>query len=298
MSSRCAVVRGIGEMRKARDRARRAGRTVSFVPTMGCLHEGHLSLVDLARRHADEVVLSIYVNPAQFGAGEDLDEYPRDLERDLELAAARGVDVVFAPSDAEMYPEPQTIWVEPTEEMARRLCGLSRPTHFRGVLTVVLKLFEIVQPDVAVFGRKDYQQAVLIRRMVRELQLAVRIETAPIVRESDGVAMSSRNEYLTADGRPAARALSGALMTVRVAFRAGERSGRVLGEKARSVMQEAGVRVEYAEIVDADDLSPASEADRSDICVVAGHVGSTRLIDNLLCSPSASPPLQFAGVTK
>jgi len=255
---------------------------------MGCLHEGHLSLVDLARRHADEVVLSIYVNPAQFGAGEDLDEYPRDLERDLELAAARGVDVVFAPSDAEMYPEPQTIWVEPTEEMARRLCGLSRPTHFRGVLTVVLKLFEIVQPDVAVFGRKDYQQAVLIRRMVRELQLAVRIETAPIVRESDGVAMSSRNEYLTADGRPAARALSGALMTVRVAFRAGERSGRVLGEKARSVMQEAGVRVEYAEIVDADDLSPASEADRSDICVVAGHVGSTRLIDNAPLAGSCS----------
>lgn len=255
---------------------------------MGCLHEGHLSLVDLARRHADEVVLSIYVNPAQFGAGEDLDEYPRDLERDLELAAARGVDVVFAPSDAEMYPEPQTIWVEPTEEMARRLCGLSRPTHFRGVLTVVLKLFEIVQPNVAVFGRKDYQQAVLIRRMVRELQLAVRIETAPIVRESDGVAMSSRNEYLTADGRPAARALSGALMTVRAAFRAGERSGRVLGEKARSVMQEAGVRVEYAEIVDADDLSPASEADRSDICVVAGHVGSTRLIDNAPLAGSCS----------
>lgn len=275
-------------MRMARDRARRAGRTVSFVPTMGCLHEGHLSLVDLARRHADEVVLSIYVNPAQFGAGEDLDEYPRDLERDLELAAARGVDVVFAPSDAEMYPEPQTIWVEPTEEMARRLCGLSRPTHFRGVLTVVLKLFEIVQPDVAVFGRKDYQQAVLIRRMVRELQLAVRIETAPIVRESDGVAMSSRNEYLTADGRPAARALSGALMTVRAAFRAGERSGRVLGEKARSVMQEAGVRVEYAEIVDADDLSPASEADRSDICIVAGHVDSTRLIDNAPLAGSCS----------
>ncbi|MEE8561721.1 MAG: pantoate--beta-alanine ligase [Gemmatimonadota bacterium] len=281
-------MRGIGEMRKARDRARRAGRTVSFVPTMGCLHEGHLSLVDLARRHADEVVLSIYVNPAQFGAGEDLDEYPRDLERDLELAADRGVDVVFAPSDAEIYPEPQTIWVEPTEEMARRLCGLSRPTHFRGVLTVVLKLFEIVQPNVAVFGRKDYQQAVLIRRMVRELQLAVRIETAPIVRESDGVAMSSRNECLTADGRPAARALSGALMTVRAAFRAGERSGMVLGEKARSVMQEAGVRVEYAEIVDADDLSPASEADRSDICVVAGHVGSTRLIDNAPLAGSCS----------
>ena len=275
-------------MREARDRARRAGRTVSFVPTMGCLHEGHLSLVDLARCHADEVVLSIYVNPAQFGAGEDLDEYPRDLERDLELAAARGVDVVFTPSDAEIYPEPQTVWVEPPEEMARRLCGLSRPTHFRGVLTVVLKLFEIVQPDVAVFGRKDYQQAVLIRRMARELQLAVRIETAPIVRESDGVAMSSRNEYLTADGRTAARALSGALMAVRAAFRAGERSGRVLGEKARSVMQEAGVRVEYAEIVDADDLSPASEADRSDICVVAGHAGSTRLIDNAPLAGSCS----------
>ncbi len=288
MRSRCAVVRAIGEMREARDRARRAGRTVSFVPTMGCLHDGHLSLVDLARRHADEVVLSIYVNPAQFGAGEDLDEYPRNLERDLELAAARGVDVVFTPSDAEMYPEPQTIWVEPPEEMARRLCGLSRPTHFRGVLTVVLKLFEIVQPDMAVFGRKDYQQAVLIRRMVRELQLAVRIETAPIVRESDGVAMSSRNEYLTAAGRPAARAVSGALMAVRAAFRAGERSGSVLGEKARSVMQEAGVRVEYAEIVDADDLSPASEADRSDICVVAGHVGRTRLIDNAPLAGSCS----------
>lgn len=288
MSGGLQIVHTVRDMRRVREAATASRRTIGFVPTMGYLHEGHLSLVDVARRHADLVVLSIYVNPAQFAAGEDLDEYPRDLERDLDLAGRRDVDVVFLPSDEEIYPEPQTIWVEPPEDIGRRLCGERRPTHFRGVLTVVAKLFGIVQPDVAVFGRKDYQQAVLIRRMVRELDLPVRIELAPTVREADGLALSSRNAYLTAEQRPAALGLSRALRAVRERFERGERSAEVLRELARVLMEEAGVRVDYAEVVDDDDLSPIAEAEAGSVCAVAGYVGTTRLIDNALLAGSSS----------
>jgi pantoate--beta-alanine ligase len=267
-------------MRRVREAATATRRTIGFVPTMGYLHEGHLSLLDVARRRSDLVVLSIYVNPTQFAAGEDLAEYPRDLERDLELANSRGVDVAFIPSDQEMYPEPQSLWVEPPEHMADRLCGSSRPTHFRGVLTVVAKLFGIVQPELAVFGRKDYQQAVLIRRMVRELSLPIRIELAPIARERDGMARSSRNANLAAAERPAARGLSLALRAAREAFRSGERSVEILRAVARERMEAAGVRVDYVEIVDPEDLAPASEAEPGLVCAVAGWVGATRLIDN------------------
>ena len=280
MSDELQVAHTVGEMRRVREAATATRRTIGFVPTMGYLHEGHLSLVDVARRRADLVVLSIYVNPTQFSAGEDLAEYPRDLRRDLELAGRRGVDVVFVPADQEMYPEPQTIWVEPPPELAGRLCGASRPTHFRGVLTVVAKLFGMVQPDLAVFGRKDYQQAVLIQRMVRELGLPIRIELAPIVRESDGIAMSSRNAYLDGEARSAARGLSQALRAVRQAFGSGERSVEQLCEVARERMEAAGVSVDYVEIVDPEDLSPVTDAEPGSVCAVAGWVGATRLIDN------------------
>lgn len=288
MSGALQTVYTVSEMRRVREAATATRRTIGFVPTMGYLHEGHLSLVDVARRHADLVTLSIFVNPAQFAAGEDLESYPRDLERDLELAAGRGVDVAFVPSDEDVYPEPQTIWVDAPEDAGHRLCGARRPAHFRGVLTVVAKLFGIVQPDVAVFGRKDYQQAVLIRRMVRELDMPVRIELAPIVREAGGLAMSSRNAYLTAEQRPAALGLSGALRAVREAFERGERSAEVLRQLARGLMEEAGVRVDYAEVVEANDLSPVVEAQPASVCAVAGYVGTTRLIDNALLAGSSS----------
>ena len=288
MSGVLQVVSTVQEMRRVREAATATRRTVGFVPTMGYLHEGHLSLVDVARRHADLVVLSIYVNPAQFSAGEDLDTYPRDLDRDLELAEERGVDIAFVPADAEVYPTPQSIWVEPPKDVGNRLCGASRSDHFRGVLTVVAKLLGMVQPDVAVFGLKDYQQAVLIGRMARELNLPVRIEHAPVVREPDGLAMSSRNAYLTGEVRPAALGLSGALRAVRDAFGTGERSGEVLRGLARDVMEAAGVRVDYADVVDADDLAPVTEAEPSSVCAVAGFVGETRLIDNAtLAGPSS-----------
>jgi pantoate--beta-alanine ligase len=280
VSRHLQVAHTVGEMRRVREAATATRRTIGFVPTMGYLHEGHLSLVDVARQHSDLVVLSIYVNPTQFAVGEDLAEYPRDLERDLELAGSRGVDVAFVPSDDEMYPEPQSVWVEPPEHMARLLCGSSRPTHFRGVLTVVAKLFGIVRPDMAVVGRKDYQQAVLIQRMVRELHLPIRIELAPVVREPGGIAMSSRNAHVARKQRGAALGLSQALRGVRKAFRSGERSAEILCATARESMEAAGVRVDYVGIVDPEDLSSVSEAEPTSVCAVAGWVGATRLIDN------------------
>lgn len=288
MSRVLQLVHLAAEMRRVREAATGSRRTIGFVPTMGYLHEGHLSLIDLASRHADLVAVSIYVNPTQFGAGEDLDSYPRDLDRDLDLADKHGADIVFVPSDEEMYPWPQTVWVEPPEKMGRRLCGGSRPGHFRGVLTVVAKLFGMVRPDVAVFGRKDYQQAVLIQRMVRELALPVRIELAPIVREPDGLAMSSRNAYLVGGQRRTAVGLPRALRAVRDAFAGGERSAEALRRLARDVMEDAGVRVDYADVVDPDDLSPLGEAGQDSVCAVAGFVGTTRLIDNAsLAGPSS-----------
>ncbi len=259
-------------------RERGAG-PVAFVPTMGALHEGHLSLLDRAREVGGSVVLSIFVNPTQFGPDEDYDAYPRDLDADLSLARARGADLVFAPPASEMYPTAQTIWVDPGP-LAERLCGRHRPGHFRGVLTVVLKLLEVVRPDVAVFGRKDFQQSVLVRAMVRQLNVPVTIETAPIVREADGLAMSSRNAYLSDEERAAARSLSEALRTVRSLFDGGERDPEALGRAARSRMVEAGAEPEYVAIVDPATLERVELAGGGAVCAIAAHVGDTRLIDN------------------
>ncbi|MFW6010544.1 MAG: pantoate--beta-alanine ligase [Gemmatimonadota bacterium] len=273
------LVRTIAELRAELEGDRRAGRTVGFVPTMGYLHEGHLSLVDRARREADVVVVSIFVNPAQFGPDEDYDAYPRDLDRDLEAAADRGVDVVFAPEVAEMYPRPQTVWVEPGP-FADRLCGASRPGHFRGVLTVVLKLFHAVEPDLAVFGRKDFQQLVLVRRMTEELNLPIRILGGPVVREPDGLAMSSRNAYLSDQERRRSLSLSRGLRRARRSFGEGERNPERLEEIAREPLEEADARIDYVEVVDPSTLERPEEARAESVCAVAAHVGDTRLIDN------------------
>jgi len=274
------LVRTKAEVREHVAAARTAGRRVALVPTMGYLHEGHLALIDRARELADFVAVSIFVNPLQFGPAEDLDRYPRDLERDLDLAQRRGADLVFAPSVAEMYPlgEP---WIAVVPERgADRLCGAARPGHFRGVLTVVAKLFGIFSPDVAVFGQKDFQQAVLIRRMVADLEMPVRVEVAPIVREADGLALSSRNVYLSADERARALALSRALEKGRALLAAGETDAEVLRAAVRREMEAAGLEVEYADVVDADTLEPVERAASGAVCLVAARSGATRLIDN------------------
>ncbi|HEU0077697.1 MAG TPA: pantoate--beta-alanine ligase [Longimicrobiaceae bacterium] len=275
------VVRTKAEVRAAVAAAREAGHRVALVPTMGYLHEGHLSLVDRARERAGCVALSVFVNPLQFGPAEDLDRYPRDLERDLRLAEGRGVDLVFAPSAAEMYPggEPRvSVVADPSVE--DRLCGAARPGHFRGVLTVVAKLFGVFAPDVAVFGQKDLQQALLIRRMVADLDMPLEIDVAPIVRESDGLAMSSRNVYLSPEERARALALRRAVEAARSLFASGETRGSALRDAAWSALAVPGVEVEYAEVVDPSTLAPVENAVSGAVCAVAARVGSTRLIDN------------------
>jgi pantoate--beta-alanine ligase len=277
------LARTVAEVRELVADERRAGRVIGLVPTMGYLHEGHLSLVDRCRSLADRVVMSIYVNPLQFGPGEDFEEYPRNLSRDLELAEGRGVDLVFTPDDRELYPSRPAVVVAP-KRLADRLCGSGRPGHFEGVLTVVAKLFGIVQPDIAVFGHKDFQQSVLIRRMVADLNMSVRIDVAPTVREPDGLAMSSRNEYLTPELRARALTISQGLAGAVAAFRAGERSADVLRELARAAMTgEGGVdRIEYVECVSAEELEPVTDvAEQDAVLMIAAHVGSTRLIDNV-----------------
>jgi pantoate--beta-alanine ligase len=269
------------EVRDAVAAARAAGMRVALVPTMGYLHEGHLTLIDRAREVADWVAVSIFVNPLQFGPREDLARYPRNLPRDLELAFARGADLVFAPDVDEMYPAgPPRVSVVPDEEMAGRLCGASRPGHFRGVLTVVAKLFGIFTPDVAVFGQKDYQQATLIRRMAGDLDMPVEIDVAPTIREADGLALSSRNTYLSADDRARALALSRGLSRAQALFSAGETDGAALQAALWGEMSVPGVDPEYAQVVDAATLAPVERAKASDVMAVAARVGSTRLIDN------------------
>jgi pantoate--beta-alanine ligase len=252
---------------------------------MGYLHEGHLSLIDRAREHADCAALSVFVNPLQFGPGEDLDRYPRDLERDVALAASRGVDLLFAPSTAEMYPRGEPWITVVPERGADRLCGASRPGHFRGVLTVVAKLFGIFTPDLALFGQKDLQQAALIRRMVEELEIQLRIEIAPTAREEGGLAMSSRNSYLSAEERERALALFGSLRRAQALFSAGESDAEVLRAAMRRTLEAGGVEAEYAEVVDPDTLNPLARARPGTVCMVAGRVGSTRLIDNHILEP-------------
>jgi pantoate--beta-alanine ligase len=262
-------------------RAERArGHRLGFVPTMGALHEGHLRLVDRARERADRVVMSIFVNPLQFGPTEDFTRYPRDLARDRELASERGVDCLFVPALEAVYPREPLVRVAPGP-MADTLEGAVRPGHFTGVLTVVAKLFHIVEPDIAVFGRKDFQQAMLVRRMVADLDFGIEIDVAPTVRELDGLALSSRNAYLSGDERRAALALARALRGVEQAWRAGEADPKALRRRGADVLQAPGVTLGYLELVD-EELRPVARADARTVVVLAAQVGSTRLLDNVV----------------
>jgi pantoate--beta-alanine ligase len=252
---------------------------------MGALHEGHLSLVRAAKAKCDSVAVSIFVNPTQFGPKEDLAKYPRQFERDCALLKKEGVAIVFAPSAEEMYPKREVTWVV-VEGLSEKLDGRSRPGHFRGVTTVVSKLFHIVEPDVAFFGQKDAAQSAIIRRLVRDLNFPVKVVICPIVRERDGLAMSSRNAYLQPDERVRALALQRSLRRVQEQFRAGERSADKFIATATEVFaQEPQVRLDYFEVVDPDTLDPVEIISRPTLVAVAAYVGTTRLIDNIVLKP-------------
>lgn len=276
------IIRDIAGIRRFVAAQRQQGKRIGLVPTMGYLHEGHLSLVQVARDRAEIVIMSIFVNPLQFGVNEDLDRYPRDLERDSRLAEAAGVAAIFSPSAEEMYPPGFCTSVE-VEKLTEGLCGRSRPGHFRGVTTVVCKLFNCVQPEVAVFGQKDAQQAAIIRKMTSDLNLPVEIIVAPIVREEDGLAMSSRNVYLTAAERQAALVLSRSLQLARQMVARGEReAGRLRQAISEMISSEPAAKIDYVEIVGAADLAPVEQLSSSTLIAVAVRFGTTRLIDNVV----------------
>jgi len=276
------VLTTIEAMRSASRAAKTAGKRVGFVPTMGALHEGHLSLVRSAKAQCDVVAASIFVNPTQFGPNEDFSKYPRAFERDRELFAKEGVELLFAPAVEEMYPAGAVTYVT-VEGMSERLCGKSRPGHFRGVTTVVSKLFSIVEPDMAFFGQKDAAQVAIIRRMVRDLNIPVEIAVCPIVREADGLAMSSRNTYLDLQQRKAALVLYRSLQKVKREFESGESNAAKLAEQGRKLFaQEPSVRLDYLEIVDPDNLEALDNVESSALVAVAAFLGATRLIDNFI----------------
>jgi len=275
------VVHTIAEVRAAVDRARGLGMSIAFVPTMGALHEGHAALVRAAGKPCSFVVVSIFVNPKQFGPTEDFAKYPRTLDADRELCTEAGANLIFAPSAEEMYPEGAVTFVE-VAKLGDVLCGASRPGHFRGVCTVVLKLFNIVQPDAAYFGAKDYQQARIIERMVRDLDVPVEVKIEPTVREADGLAFSSRNRYLSPAERAAASGIYRALVGVRDCTQAGETTAVSLEKQLNeSLAAIPGARVDYARIVDAETLEPVSNLNRPAVAAVAVYLGTTRLIDNI-----------------
>jgi pantoate--beta-alanine ligase len=275
------VIRKIKSMQKIADDLRKKGKKIAFVPTMGYLHEGHLSLVRIAKKWGDVVVVSIFVNPTQFGPSEDYNSYPRDEKRDLSLLKKEKVDFVFIPSVEEMYPENYQTYVE-VVEMSKYLCGRSRPGHFRGVCTVVTKLFNIVKPHYAVFGEKDYQQLKIIERMTADLNMDVKIIPGPTVRERDGLAMSSRNVYLSEEERKSALSLSKALNEVKNMVEGGERDCEVLIRKAREIIErEPHTRIDYVEIVDPVRLEPIKRIEDKAVIALAVFVGKARLIDNM-----------------
>jgi pantoate--beta-alanine ligase len=277
------------ELREALAEPRREGKRIGLVPTMGYFHDGHLSLMRRAREHCDVVVVSLFVNPTQFGPGEDLDSYPRDEDRDADLAAQEGVDLLWTPDAAEVYPEGFATTVEVGGELTGALEGDPEQrgsSHFRGVTTVVAKLFNSVQPDVAYFGRKDAQQALVIQRMARDLDFPIEVEVLPTVREEDGLALSSRNAYLDPEQRERATAIARALRAAEEAAREGETSTDALVEITRQELRDAGIEPEYVEARSAEDLSPIAEFNGRPVLVaVAARVGRARLIDNVLIAP-------------
>lgn len=281
MAHSLVVTKTIAEIREQVAAAKARGLKVGFVPTMGALHEGHASLVRQAVAECGFVVVSIFVNPLQFGPTEDYDRYPRTLDEDVSLLREIGAHAVFAPSVSEMYPEPQRTFVD-VEEVSEGLCGASRPGHFRGVATVVTKLFNIVAPDVAYFGQKDAQQAAVIRRMVRDLAMPIEIRVGATVREDDGLALSSRNAYLSAEERKAAPVLYRALQRGKQLIEAGERdAARVRSAMMELIASEPLARLDYCEVVDAESLSQVSYIEGDVLLAVAAYFGATRLIDNM-----------------
>jgi len=285
------VFQKIAEFRRACDQARGSGARLGFVPTMGALHAGHLHLVEVARRHAERVAVSIFVNPTQFGPNEDFAKYPRNLARDVELLSGAGADLVLAPTPEEMYPPGEKTRVR-VAELGEHLCGPFRPGHFEGVATVVSKLFAITGPCTAVFGRKDYQQLKIIERLARDLLLPVQVLGVPTVRDADGLALSSRNAYLSAEQRQRALSIPRALSAAAAAFAAGERSAARLIEPLRAALGAAGLCTDYADVADPQELLPfaadARVGERA-LIALAAFCGTTRLIDNLVLGEDAAP---------
>ncbi|MFN4219004.1 MAG: pantoate--beta-alanine ligase [Candidatus Bipolaricaulia bacterium] len=276
------ITRTISETRAAIAQARASGKKIGFVPTMGYLHEGHLQLIDIAKEHSDFVVVSIFVNPTQFGPHEDFASYPRDFERDRKLCEAQGADLIFAPEVSEMYPERSLITFQ-IEKLADRLCGARRPGHFNGVVLVVSKLFNIVQPDVAVFGQKDAQQLIIIKRLVQDLNFPVKIIAAPTVRESDGLAMSSRNVYLNTEQRAQSTVLYKSLQRAKALIEAGERDAKTIISAMEQLITTASeAKIDYIEIVNVHDLQPIARLDGQVLIALAVYFGKARLIDNIV----------------
>ncbi len=283
------IIHSVSQMRAASESIRTAGRRLALAPTMGYLHEGHLSLIRKARQDADDVVVSVFVNPSQFGPGEDLDRYPRDPERDIRMSRDAGATILFMPDTREIYHPGHETHVS-LSRLPVHLCGFSRPGHFQGVATIVTKLFNIVRPHIAVFGEKDYQQLQVIRRMTGDLNFDIEIIGCPIVRETDGLAMSSRNRYLTPEQRREATVLFAAMEHVKDRVRKGERSVKVLLDAARNrILQAAGANIDYLVICDAGTLEELAVLDYPARMAMAVHFGATRLIDNCPLAPAASP---------
>lgn len=274
------IVDNIKDMQSLSNTTRRDGRTISFVPTMGALHEGHLTLMRAAKEKGDYLVVSIFVNPTQFGLNEDFNKYTRDLEGDIKKISSIGVDTVFFPDVDEIYPDGYETYVE-VQELQKPLCGQHRQGHFKGVATVVLKLFNIVKPDVAVFGEKDYQQLLIIKKMVRDLHLEIEILGMPIVRQDDGLALSSRNAYLSDEERERALSLSKSLKTIRSEFKKGKQDIQELVKLGKSILNDSSINnIDYLEIRDGNTLKREQNAKKGDIVAVAAKVGNARLIDN------------------
>lgn len=276
------IVKTIAEVRQDVFVARSQGKTIGFVPTMGALHIGHASLIDAAVEKCDYVIVSIFVNPTQFGPTEDMDKYPRDLDADAAICSEHGADLIFAPEVNEMYPGQLITWVD-VENITASLCGSFRPGHFRGVTTVCAKLFNIVSPDYAFFGQKDAQQVVVIRQMVSDLNMPLQIVTCPIIRDPDGLATSSRNKYLSESERLDALLLSKSLFKCKDLYKRGVEDTSELISKIHSVLSESeNVQIQYIEIVDPLTLAPIEQVKAEALVAIAAHVGSTRLIDNIL----------------
>ncbi len=275
------IVRLIEEMQRLADEIRAGGQTIGFVPTMGFLHEGHLSLIRTLRPQCDVLVVSIFVNPTQFGPGEDLDKYPRDFDRDEQLCRQEKVDIIFYPQSDRMYPDPYHTYVY-VEKLTNTMCGKSRPGHFRGVITVVTKLFHIVRPHVVIFGQKDYQQSQVVRQMVRDLNFDIRIITAPIVREADGLALSSRNKYLSQQERRNAPLIYKSLQQAIKLINDGIVSPEIVSKQIEHILNEIPhVKIDYIAIVNGETFEPVEQIDHETVIAVAVYIGRTRLIDNI-----------------